>query len=361
MKKGLALPALACATVFMLSGCSFSPSSLLQGKDIQVEFTEAQKANYSWADSYGETLGIYRSRKGNFSEVIDDSQGLGVVKDRKGVFFCNLFDWNADGTPEMVVGYSDGKKESLNAQSLEVYSYNGSFAKPLLIEAPGSEYSQKSDTNTVKFIKHDDGTYTIRIAHSYGNGEKNDYCFYSFENDEVKCTKLYFGSIGADEELSAPPETTTAAPETEKESTTVVEEESSSPAEEEEDKEVESSAEAGDEEIPEDKAATSAEEAIAEDTTEEKSKESEEETTKVPETTKKAKKAKIKYYRIDDKDCTEEEFNTRLSELDSDNAIIINLDEGTDVTALFNYLTGTAKEYNDPVFEGAFSAQELYE
>ena len=313
MRKACSVLIVLCLVATLFAGCSFSPLDYIKDKGAEVNPAAViDKTEYTWPQAYGEVLSVCTSRCGAFNEIKDKD---GEVTSRAGVFFAGLFDWNSDGTPELYIGLSEKDSSSLNAESFEVYSYINGKAVPVLSEKPGTD--SESGENTVNLIKSDDGNI-IGVSHSFDGGKKNDRCFYTFDGEKVTCVKLYYGAVAEDAKVEETAEESTTA-----EETTAAPEEETTEAETDENGETVTA----DEE----------EEAGESETTAEK------ETTTAPETF----KGSYSYFSIDGSDCSKSEFNAKLGEYTSANAIEIDLSAGSDISVLSAFLSGSAPQYTD--------------
>ncbi len=332
MKKAVVSVIAVLLAVTMLAGCSMTPAQLLgkaktlasgaidkiKSADIPspVISADTEKAHYSWAQAYLEIIDICKSRNGVFSETINENT---EVTSREGLFICSLFDWNEDGTPELMVGFSPKGAKSLNFEKLSVYTYSEGKAAALLSEIPGGR-DDGEEANTVKLLKNEDGKYYIEVAHSYDDGAKNDYCVYSFDGAKVDCTKFYYGTVDSDE---ATGEEVTEEPTTAPEETT---------------------AEAAEEENED------ASQAENEEETEETETEAETETTVPSHHT----SDEYSYFCIDGRRCSRTEFYEKRNEIDFTNAQIINCEENVDYSQLVEFLSGKLGDYIDPVSKAEY-------
>lgn len=109
-----------------------------------------------------------------------------------GILFADLFDWNLDGVPELMIGYSLEDEISYNAQYLDIYTVNNGKAELVLRTYPHASYGALDGSQSIGFARGEDGTLYLGID----NEETEEMTslgetYYTFKDGKVEYTRFY--------------------------------------------------------------------------------------------------------------------------------------------------------------------------
>ena len=135
--------------------------------------------------------------KGSYLEVLNNSFGEYEITNTEcnyylGTLFADLFDWNLDGEPELMVGYATDEEISYNVQYLDVYTMENGEAKKILTTEVHGSYGALDGSQSVIFAKGNDGTLYLGVS----NEETNEMIalgetYYSFKDGKVESTRFF--------------------------------------------------------------------------------------------------------------------------------------------------------------------------
>lgn len=135
--------------------------------------------------------------KGAYLEVLNNSYGEYTITDDEydfytGTLFAELFDWNLDGEPELMVGYATDEEFIFNIEYLDVYTMENGEAKKILTTEVYTSYGALDPTQAVIFAKGSDGTLYLGVS----NEETNEMValgetYYSFKDGKVESTRFF--------------------------------------------------------------------------------------------------------------------------------------------------------------------------
>lgn len=159
---------------------------------LQIETTEAEETTKlvtEFSDSFKKAY--YELFTEDFSYLeheITDSENNYYT----GILFADLFDWNLDGVPELMVGYSLEDEISYNVQYLDIYTIENDKAERILTTDMHASYGALDGSQSIKFGYGKDGTLYLGVANSETEemtvlGET----YYSFRNGKVEYTRFY--------------------------------------------------------------------------------------------------------------------------------------------------------------------------
>lgn len=148
----------------------------------------------------------YEEKYGVYTETTDEYDTKGY----RGVYFCELFDWNTDGVPELMIGYTEGFSIWYNIEYMAIYSFENGEAKQLFDEKYNLMHLSLDGSQSVTFAKGEDGLVRLVIANdeaeewntsgvdyvSYSNNiiertSLNAYGFSDEETDDGECFERY--------------------------------------------------------------------------------------------------------------------------------------------------------------------------
>ena len=116
----------------------------------------------------------------------------------EGRMFAELFDWNLDGVPELMIGYSTEAKNTYTVEFLDVYTIENGEAKKLLTADMYNDYMALDTSQSIGFSYGQDGTlYLCLYNEETYEMETYGETFYSFKDGNVDETKLYFRNENA--------------------------------------------------------------------------------------------------------------------------------------------------------------------
>lgn len=135
--------------------------------------------------------------KGAYLEVLNNSYGEYTITDDEydfytGTLFAELFDWNLDGEPELMVGYATDEEFIFNIEYLDVYTMENGEAKKILTTEVHGSYGALDGSQSVIFAKGNDGTLYLGVS----NEETNEMValgetYYSFKDGKVESTRFF--------------------------------------------------------------------------------------------------------------------------------------------------------------------------
>ena len=107
----------------------------------------------------------------------------------KGVTFADLVDWDADGTPEMIVLVYEGIVRDRDSFRLSVFDEQDGKAVSLLETPVGSTYGDLSSNLYFALIKGTDGNLVLSVddSHEYADLKET---FYTLSDGKVQSTVL---------------------------------------------------------------------------------------------------------------------------------------------------------------------------
>lgn len=158
----------------------------------QTETTEAEETtklvtefSHSFKKAYYE---LFTNEFEYLEHTITDSE----YRYYTGILFADLFDWNLDGVPELMIGYSLDEQISYQAQYLDIYTMNNDKAERIVHANIYSSYGALDGSQTVKFTQGKDGTLYLGIA----NEETEEMSFlgetyYTFKDGEIESTRFW--------------------------------------------------------------------------------------------------------------------------------------------------------------------------
>jgi co-chaperonin GroES (HSP10) len=130
---------------------------------VAVEITNAMDDDKITADYKTEYLSViedYEERYGVYTEITNEYDTKGY----KGVYFCELFDWNTDGTPELMIGYAKDFAIWFNIEYISVYGFENGKAVQLLNEKYNHMHLSLDGSQDLTFAKGDDGLVRLVLA-----------------------------------------------------------------------------------------------------------------------------------------------------------------------------------------------------
>ncbi len=170
---------------------------------IEERFTDELKKEYL------DIIKDYEERCGVYTETTDEND----MKYYSGVYFCELFDWNVDGTPELVIGYTKTSEIWYNIEYLTVYGIENGEVRQLLNEKYNCMHLMLDGAQSLMFAKGNDGLVRLVLANdeaeewntngvdyvSYSDGkiERTSLNAYGF-SDEEREDKNYFDRYTVD-------------------------------------------------------------------------------------------------------------------------------------------------------------------
>lgn len=109
-----------------------------------------------------------------------------------GTLFAEIFDWNLDGVPELMIGYASDDEISYNIETLDVYTIKNDKADLILSTDVHSSYGALDGSQSIGFSRGEDGTIYLSID----NDETEEMSvlgetYYSFKDGKVEYTRFY--------------------------------------------------------------------------------------------------------------------------------------------------------------------------
>lgn len=130
-----------------------------------------------------------------YTETVAEEDGY---TDYEGRMFAELFDWNLDGVPELMVGYSLSDSILSEVDFIDVYTVENGKAKKILTANMYNDYMALDPSQSIGFSYGQDGNLYLCL-YNEENKEMEAYgeTFYSFKDGNVDETKLYFRNENA--------------------------------------------------------------------------------------------------------------------------------------------------------------------
>lgn len=130
-----------------------------------------------------------------YTETVAEEDGY---TDYEGRMFAELFDWNLDGVPELMVGYSLSDSIVSEVEFLDVYTVENGKAKKILTANMYNDYMALDPSQSIGFSYGQDGNLYLCL-YNEENKEMEAYgeTFYSFKDGNVDKTRLYFRNENA--------------------------------------------------------------------------------------------------------------------------------------------------------------------
>lgn len=109
-----------------------------------------------------------------------------------GILFAELFDWNLDGEPELMVGYATDEKLIYNIQYLDIYTMKDGKAELILSTDVYASYGALDGSQLIEFGYGKDGTLYLGIA----NEETDEMSYlgetyYTFKDGKIEHTRFW--------------------------------------------------------------------------------------------------------------------------------------------------------------------------
>ncbi len=127
---------------------------------------------------YLEIIKDYEKNYGIYTETTDKYDTKGYT----GVYFCELFDWNVDGSPELMIGYSKDFTIWYNIEYISVYGIENGEVRQLLAEKYNHTHLSLDGSQGIMFAKGNDGLVRLVLANDEAeewNTSGVDYVSYS--------------------------------------------------------------------------------------------------------------------------------------------------------------------------------------
>lgn len=130
-----------------------------------------------------------------YTETVDEEDGYRYYTGR---LFAELFDWNLDGVPELMIGYSTEKNITYNVDYLDVYTVENGEAKKILTADVYASFKALDGSQAITFNHGNDGTLYLGV-YNKETDEMRAYgeTLYSFKDGVVEQTTLYFRNENA--------------------------------------------------------------------------------------------------------------------------------------------------------------------
>ena len=153
-------------------------------------------------------LSVIRSLESKYG-VWDEPEGYDIDNYGTGMVFCDLFDWDQNGIPELFAGYIHDTTE-YRLSDLEVYTFESGEAKQILHGKPGREYMNTSSLQNFSFLRDEDGSILLRLYHSENIWDNEYLTQYRYRDGKVTAKELYALADNYDpnEDSVVPPELT---------------------------------------------------------------------------------------------------------------------------------------------------------
>lgn len=136
---------------------------------------------------YLDIIKDYEERYGVYTETTDEYDTKGY----SGVYFCELFDWNVDGSPELMIGYSKDFTIWYNIEYLAVYGMENGEAKQLLDQKYNHMHLSLDGSQSVVLAKGDDGLVRLVLANDEAEEFNTDGVDYiSYSDGKIERTSL---------------------------------------------------------------------------------------------------------------------------------------------------------------------------
>lgn len=109
-----------------------------------------------------------------------------------GTLFADLFDWNLDGVPELMVGHATEDEISYQVHYLDVYTIENGEAKQILTTEVYASYGALDGSQSVIFAYGNDGTLHLGVANDETDEmEALGETYYTFKDGKVEYTRFY--------------------------------------------------------------------------------------------------------------------------------------------------------------------------
>ncbi len=166
---------------------------------VVAELTDELKKEYlSIIRDYEERYGVYTEE----SEIRDDIPG--GIESYRGVYLCELFDWNTDGVPELMVGYTKTYNSSYNFEYLAVYGIENGEVRQLVAQRFNHEHLSLDGTQSFKLAKGTDGLVRLVLANDEAEEWYNSGVDYvSYSDGEISRVALNAYGFDPDRETTA--------------------------------------------------------------------------------------------------------------------------------------------------------------
>ncbi|MBQ8016051.1 MAG: hypothetical protein IJ264_07715, partial [Clostridia bacterium] len=144
-------------------------------------FTDELKSKYL------EIIKDYEERYGVYTETTDEYDMNGY----SGVYFCELFDWNTDGTPELMIGYTKYFAILYNIEYISVFGVENGEVRQLLNEKYNHMHLSLDGSQGVVFAKGNDGLVRLVLANDEAEEWDNSGVDYvSYSNGKIERVSL---------------------------------------------------------------------------------------------------------------------------------------------------------------------------
>lgn len=189
------------AALFALAACGAGDGSAASATETAPQTEKASPADYKAAfaevvDSFEQKYGEWVSKKKESSV-----NGYGT-----GVLFCDLFDWDRDGSPELFVGYNTENKDRLLLSDLEVFTYKDGNARRILHGKPGRAYGETGSYQDFGFVLEADGTIMLCLSHTENGWDTEAITQYRYIDGKVTSVELTAQAEDYDKDSDEPPE-----------------------------------------------------------------------------------------------------------------------------------------------------------
>ena len=195
MKKILCI-CLTLAALFALAACGGKSDPAASSSTEAAAETDYKPPYAAVVDSYETKYGEWVSKE---KESSVDDYGTGVL-------FCDLFDWDRDGVPELFVGYNTENEEHLLLSDLEVFTFARGDARRILHAKPGRAYLNTSSYQDFGFALEKDGTIALCLTHTESEWDTEEITQYRFRDGKVTSEELFAQAKDYDKESDEPPE-----------------------------------------------------------------------------------------------------------------------------------------------------------
>lgn len=198
MKKLIAL--LTAASIMFAYGCGAKTETEEETKAMaENRITAVQMAEEKETEKTTEAENTEESYKKIYLDLLKNNSRYSEHKfadsenrTYTGVLFAEIFDWNLDGVPELMVGYSNNEKISYNVEKLDVYTIKNGKAELILTTDVHCSYGALDGGQSIRFSRSKDGTLYLTVDNEDSEemtvlGET----YYTFKNGKVESTRVY--------------------------------------------------------------------------------------------------------------------------------------------------------------------------